>query len=189
MLMAAVQPPTIDSGMVSEMMVTVPDGVSAGQTIQVNTPSGQAFKTVVPEGLLPGQQFKLSLQQPAAAPGTIVAGQNEGLAPGAWDGGAIGQMGTASAHVSNAIGNHHIAGTQPQKVAGNATMVPCSACGAHNAVKMVMGTRAQFTCGQCGVVVIWRPRQIWLRDQGLPMEKPIHPQPGETDGMGCCVIL
>merc|ERR1740117_2281274 len=32
---------------------------------------------------------------------------------------------------------------------------------------------------ECGRVVQWRPRQVWLRDQGRPLEMGIHPQPGE----------
>ena len=128
------------------------------------------------------------LQQPAAPPGTVVAAQNASLAPGAWDGGAIGQAGVMGINMNNTLGMHHVAGTQPQKRPGDGVMVPCSACGAENQCAMVMGNRAQFTCGQCGVVVLWRPRQIWLRDQGMPMEKPIHPQPGETDGMRCCIV-
>lgn len=176
--------------MTNEMMVVVPPDTAAGAQLQVTAPSGQKFQVTVPDGVQPGQQFKISLQQPEAPAGTVVAAHNMGLAPGAWDGGVIGQAGTAGINVTNTLGLHHLApGTKAQKKAGDGVMVPCSACGAENQAAMVMGNRAQFTCGHCGTVVLWRPRQVWLRDQGLPMEKPIHPQPGETDGMACCAVL
>jgi hypothetical protein len=43
------------------LMVTVPDGVASGQTIQISTPDGQMMMTTVPRGLSAGQQFEVSI--------------------------------------------------------------------------------------------------------------------------------
>jgi len=66
-------------------------------------------------------------------------------------------------------------GKQP----GDGVTVACSFCSTQNTTKMTTGTRANFDCAQCGRGVVWRPRQVWLRDQGRPLEMGIHPQPGE----------
>ena len=122
-----------------------------------------------------------------APPGTVVQAQNNQIAAGAISaatpglGGIVARKGDTANVINNALG-----GTAKRSGAG--VMVPCSSCGAQNETKMAMGSRAQFNCGQCGAVVLWRPRQVWLRDQGMPMEKPIHPQPGETDGAGVCDV-
>ena len=70
---------------------------------------------------------------------------------------------------------HFDSGKQP----GDGVMVACSFCSTQNNTKMATTTRAMFDCAQCGRVVQWRPRQVWLRDQGRPLEMGIHPQPGE----------
>lgn len=168
------------------MLVTVPPGVAPGQTLQISTPSGQLVQVAVPAGVLQGQQFHVSTQQ--APPGTVVQAQNNQFAPGAITAATPGLGGTVARHgdTANAV-NNALGGTA--KRTGNGVLVPCSSCGAQNETKMAMGSRAQFNCGQCGAVVLWRPRQVWLRDQGMPLEKSIHPQPGESDGSGCCVLL
>lgn len=123
----------------------------------------------------------------------VVQGQNQGFAAGSVNpnSGGIGGLVATAGPTANAVKNTlaPINGAPRVKNVGDAMLVPCSSCGANNDVKMVMGSRAQFTCGSCGTVVLWRPRQVWLRDQGQPMEKPIHPQPGERDGRDCCVLL
>jgi len=40
-----------------QMMVTVPDGVSAGQVVKVKAPDGTDLQVTVPAGYGPGQQF------------------------------------------------------------------------------------------------------------------------------------
>ena len=47
------------------LSVTVPDGASPGQLVQVNLPGGGNFQTPVPAGAMPGQQFLVAL--PAAS--------------------------------------------------------------------------------------------------------------------------
>ena len=47
-------PPTI-------LTITVPDGVMAGQQIQIKAPSGQLVSVKVPEGCGPGSQFKIQI--------------------------------------------------------------------------------------------------------------------------------
>ena len=168
--------------------VTAPPGAVPGMTVQITAPSGQPVQFQVPAGVSAGQQFQVQMQSPAAA-GAVVQAQNNAFAPGAITaatpgiGGAVAQAGPVANDVNNALGNRQV------KNPGSGVMVPCSACGAQNETKMAMGSRAQFNCGHCGALVLWRPRQIWLRDQGLPLEKSIHPQPGESDGSGCCVVL
>ena len=66
-------------------------------------------------------------------------------------------------------------GKQP----GDGVTVCCCYCSTENTTEMTTGTRAKFECAQCGRRVVWRPRQVWLRDQGRPLEMSIHPQPGE----------
>lgn len=68
------------------MEVTVPDGVSPGQMVQVQTPSG-VMQAQVPEGLLPGQKFLIQLApQPQimsdAAPEFISSATFAGPKPG-----------------------------------------------------------------------------------------------------------
>lgn len=168
------------------MMVTVPPGVAPGQTLQITSPAGQPMHVQVPQGVLEGHQFQVQMQAPA---GTTVQAQNAQIAAGAISaatpglGGIVARNGDTANAVTNTLGNN------PVKRTGDGVMVPCSSCGAENQAKMVMGSRAQFTCGHCGALVLWRPRQVWLRDQGMPLEKSIHPQPGEVDGAACCVLL
>ena len=125
-----------------------------------------------------------------AAP--VVQGQGQGYAPGSINpnsgglGGFVATVGPTANAVKNTLAPVNM---RPRvKNVGEGMLVACNQCGVNNDVKMVMGSRAQFTCGSCGTVVFWRPRQVWLRDQGRPMEKAIHPLPGEKDG-GCCAIL
>ena len=68
-------------------------------------------------------------------------------------------------------------------VAGDGVMVACSFCSSQNSTQYPMypaNALAQFDCTHCGVVVMWRPRQVWLRDQGVPLEMAVHPQPGDA---------
>lgn len=66
-------------------------------------------------------------------------------------------------------------GKQP----GDGVTVSCCFCSTQNTTKMATGTRAKFDCAQCGRSVVWRPRQVWLRDQGRPLEMGIHPSAAE----------
>jgi hypothetical protein len=43
------------------LTVTVPDGVMAGQQIQIKAPTGQLVNIKVPEGCGPGSQFKIQI--------------------------------------------------------------------------------------------------------------------------------
>ena len=54
---APVPPPAAPS----ILTVTVPDGVMAGQQIQIKAPSGQLVNVKVPEGCGPGSQFKIQV--------------------------------------------------------------------------------------------------------------------------------
>ena len=170
-------------------MVTVPAGVASGQTVQINAPSGELMNVVVPAGVSEGQQFQVQLSQPAPA-GTVVQAQNNQFAPGAITaatpglGGMVAGAGDTANAVTNSLGNNQV------KRSGDGVMVQCLACGAQNQTKMAMGSRAQFNCGHCGAIVLWRPRQVWLRDQGMPLERPINVQPGDPpDGPACCILL
>ena len=52
----------------SQMMkVTVPDGVGPGMPFAVNTPSGQTFTTVCPEGVAAGGEVMISVPAPGTA--------------------------------------------------------------------------------------------------------------------------
>ena len=55
----------------ASMQVTVPDGVFGGQTIAVQTPSGQ-MQTTVPPGLKGGDQFMLQMPAPVMAQATAM---------------------------------------------------------------------------------------------------------------------
>ena len=66
-------------------------------------------------------------------------------------------------------------GKQP----GDDVTVCCCYCSTQNTTEMTANPRAKFECAHCGRRVVWRPRQVWLRDQGRPLEMSIHPQPGE----------
>ena len=57
--------PGVVLGVVQTLSVTVPDGASPGQLLQVNLPGGGNFQTQVPVGAMPGQQFLVAL--PAAS--------------------------------------------------------------------------------------------------------------------------
>ena len=55
------------------MQVTVPPGVSAGQTIMIATPAGQQLQVAVPAGVGPGQSFQVAVPAPAVATAVVVA--------------------------------------------------------------------------------------------------------------------
>jgi hypothetical protein len=58
----AVPPPPVAAPAVPTILtVTVPDGVMAGQQIQIKAPSGQVVAVKVPEGCGPGSQFKIQI--------------------------------------------------------------------------------------------------------------------------------
>ena len=40
--------------------ITIPDGVEAGQQLQVNTPDGRELLVTVPEGVTAGQQLQIT---------------------------------------------------------------------------------------------------------------------------------
>ena len=111
----------------SEMMVTCPEGVQPGQSIQITTPSGM-MQVTVPSGVAAGQQFRVQVGAAAAPPGTVVDAQNNAFAAGAVQGGALGSIGDASNAAKNALGSN-------VKKSGDGVMVPCSACGAENRTK------------------------------------------------------
>jgi hypothetical protein len=51
------------------MDIVVPQGVSGGQTLLVKSPTGQMLQVTVPQGLLPGQRFRIQMSgAPPAAP-------------------------------------------------------------------------------------------------------------------------
>lgn len=52
--------PMLEMQGVRQLQVTVPQGVSAGQMVQVQTPEGQMLQVQVPAGYGPGQQFVAS---------------------------------------------------------------------------------------------------------------------------------
>ena len=54
-------PPAAAPPAPSILTVTVPDGVTAGQQIQIRAPSGQLVNVKVPEGCGPGSQFKIQV--------------------------------------------------------------------------------------------------------------------------------
>ena len=54
-------PPVAAPPAPSILTVTVPDGVTAGQQIQIRAPSGQLVNVKVPEGCGPGSQFKIQV--------------------------------------------------------------------------------------------------------------------------------
>ena len=171
------------------VMVTAPPEATAGQVLQITAPSGEQMFVAMPDGVSAGEQFRVQLETEVSPSGVVVQAQNNAFAEGAISaatpglGGIVAQIAPTANTISNAVGNRTL------KNKGSGVMVACSSCGAENETKLVMVSRAQFNCGQCGQLVLWRPRQVWLRDQGMPMEKPIHPQPGESDGAGCCVLL
>ena len=54
-------PPTAAPAAPMILTVTVPDGVMAGQQIQIKAPTGQLVNVKVPEGCGPGSQFKIQI--------------------------------------------------------------------------------------------------------------------------------
>ncbi|CAK9031137.1 unnamed protein product [Durusdinium trenchii] len=63
------------------MQVTVPEGVSSGQQIQVTSPTGEQFVVSVPPGVGPGQTMEVHL--PSKNQGPSMQTMMEGLVPGA----------------------------------------------------------------------------------------------------------
>ena len=68
------------------MQVTVPAGVSPGQMVQFQTPSGQMVQAQVPAGLQPGQSFQIQLapqpQVMSDGPAFIASATFAGAKPG-----------------------------------------------------------------------------------------------------------
>ena len=58
---AAPPPPAAAPAAPMILTVTVPDGVMAGQQIQIKAPTGQLVNVKVPEGCGPGSQFKIQI--------------------------------------------------------------------------------------------------------------------------------
>ena len=54
-------PPAAAPAAPTILTVTVPDGVMAGQQIQIKAPTGQLVNVKVPEGCGPGSQFKIQI--------------------------------------------------------------------------------------------------------------------------------
>lgn len=115
----------------AELLVTIPEGVAAGSLLEVTTPTGAKMHVTVPPGSQARRQLKVLLPQAAGAP---VQAQNMALAPGAWNGGAVGQLGAASNAVHNAVSSDKV------KSPGSGVLVPCSACGTNNEAKMICAT-------------------------------------------------
>ena len=57
----AAAPPPPPAAAPTILTVTVPDGVMAGQQIQIKAPTGQLVNVKVPEGCGPGSQFKIQI--------------------------------------------------------------------------------------------------------------------------------
>jgi hypothetical protein len=53
--------------------VTVPPGVTAGQPMLIQTPSGQQMQVSVPAGLSPGSIFQVAVPAPVAVATAVVA--------------------------------------------------------------------------------------------------------------------
>ena len=54
-------PPAVAPAAPTLLTITVPEGVMAGQQIQIKAPSGQLVNVKVPEGCGPGSQFKIQI--------------------------------------------------------------------------------------------------------------------------------
>ena len=54
-------PPAVAPAAPTILTITVPEGVMAGQQIQIKAPSGQLVNVKVPEGCGPGSQFKIQI--------------------------------------------------------------------------------------------------------------------------------
>eukprot|EP00930_Biecheleria_cincta_P086906 TRINITY_DN76161_c0_g1_i1.p1 TRINITY_DN76161_c0_g1~~TRINITY_DN76161_c0_g1_i1.p1 ORF type:complete len:161 (-),score=29.29 TRINITY_DN76161_c0_g1_i1:257-739(-) len=156
---------------VGEFMVSIPQDASSGGYIWITAPSGVSSTVTVPPDGAPGGEIK------------CVQAKNAGLAAGAFTGGSATGVFTTAAVVGSAI-NPHVHAKRP----GEGVFVPCGYCNANNETKMCMANMAQFECGACGAVVRWRPRQVWIRDQGKKLEKPILLKEGEVENAACCTV-
>ena len=54
-------PPAVSPAAPTVLTITVPEGVMAGQQIQIKAPTGQLVNVKVPEGCGPGSQFKIQI--------------------------------------------------------------------------------------------------------------------------------
>ena len=54
-------PPAAAPAAPTVLTITVPEGVMAGQQIQIKAPTGQLVNVKVPEGCGPGSQFKIQI--------------------------------------------------------------------------------------------------------------------------------
>lgn len=159
-----------------EFAVTIPEGAGPGAFFVITAPSGQTSLVTVPPDGASGQQIK------------CVQAKDAGLAQGAFTGGGVQGAFTAAEVVGKTL--ERINGAEKarmRKKPGEGVFIACATCYVNNETKMTMSNMARFTCGACGAEVRWRPRQIWLRDQGMQLEKPIHLKPDEKDSV-CCVI-
>ena len=111
-----------------------------------------------------------------------VQAKNGGEERGAFTGGGAKGVFESAAVVGSALTKGNA------KKPGEGVLVPCDKCHTNNETKMTMSNMAQFECGECGERVRWRPRQVWLRDQGCALERPIHLEEGEVDEVSCCVV-
>eukprot|EP00406_Dinophysis_acuminata_P010324 CAMPEP_0179238316 /NCGR_PEP_ID=MMETSP0797-20121207/14887_1 /TAXON_ID=47934 /ORGANISM="Dinophysis acuminata, Strain DAEP01" /LENGTH=159 /DNA_ID=CAMNT_0020945613 /DNA_START=27 /DNA_END=506 /DNA_ORIENTATION=- len=153
-----------------EFNVTIPQDAAPGSFMWITSPAGVSSTLTVPADGAPGQEVR------------CVRAKNAGLAAGAFTGGGAEGIFKGAAVVGSVI-NPHVHAKKP----GEGVFVPCAKCGANNETKMCMSNMARFDCGACGAEVRWRPRQVWLRDQGSKLEKPVNLQDGEVDSRGCVV--
>eukprot|EP00927_Polykrikos_kofoidii_P017815 TRINITY_DN18158_c0_g1_i1.p1 TRINITY_DN18158_c0_g1~~TRINITY_DN18158_c0_g1_i1.p1 ORF type:complete len:161 (-),score=17.86 TRINITY_DN18158_c0_g1_i1:54-536(-) len=154
-----------------EFAVSVPQDAIPGGYIWITSPSGVSSTITVPPDSSPGEEVK------------CVQAKNAGLVPGAFTGGSATGVFTTAAVVGSII-NPHVHAKKP----GEGVFVPCCRCNANNETKMCMSNMAQFECGACGAVTRWRPRQVWVRDLGRKLEKPVLLKEGEVESAACCVI-
>mmetsp|Transcript_100061 Transcript_100061/g.312836 ORF Transcript_100061/g.312836 Transcript_100061/m.312836 type:complete len:164 (-) Transcript_100061:112-603(-) len=161
----------------AEFAVSVPDGAGPGSLLQITSPDGATSSLVtVPSDGAAGQEIR------------CVQAKNQGLTAGAFTGGGARGLliagNNTGININRAVGN--AIGLKAKKT-GEGVFIPCDKCGVNNETKMTMSSGAQFECGACGATVRWRPRQIWLRDMGRPLEKSVHLKEGEAES-SCCVL-
>ena len=53
--------PGVDSAAATTLSLTVPEGVEAGQQLQIEAPDGRTLLITVPEGVTAGQQLEVSV--------------------------------------------------------------------------------------------------------------------------------